>query len=89
MVRLAHSCSCKGIVIYSLRLSISWNLREKVSRLCTWQAAQRGTWTARLAHSCSPSCKAVTLVADGRLTLGIYTVRDVKQVPQILHACSS
>ena len=52
------------------------------------QASQKGNFTARLAHSCVPSCKAVTMIAGGRLLIGIYTTRAVAKV--LCHvACSA
>lgn len=42
-------------------------------------ASQKGNFTARMAHSCMPTCKAITIVAGGRLVVGIYTTRPVAE----------
>lgn len=44
------------------------------------QASQKGCFSARMAHSCTPSCRTITMVAGGQLTLAIYTTRCVAQV---------
>ena len=44
------------------------------------QASLRGNFTARFAHSCAPSCRTITMVAGGQLTLAIYTTRAVAEV---------
>lgn len=56
-------------------------LALKGTACCLPQASQKGNFTARLAHSCVPSCKAVTLIAGGRLVIGIYTTRPIAEVP--------
>jgi hypothetical protein len=40
-------------------------------------AVQKGNFVSRLSHSCSPNCRSVTVIADGRLTVGVWTTRDV------------
>jgi len=41
------------------------------------QAAKKSNFVSRLGHSCDPNCRNITVVAGGRLTLGVWTTRDV------------
>jgi len=40
-------------------------------------AVQKGNFVSRLSHSCSPNCRSVTVIVDGRLTVGVWTTCDV------------
>jgi len=31
-----------------------------------------------LSHSCDPNCSTVVMAADGKYTIGIYALRDIK-----------
>lgn len=37
----------------------------------------RSNFVSRLNHSCDPNCRSITVVAGGRLTLGVWTTRPV------------
>ncbi|KAK9818057.1 hypothetical protein WJX72_006388 [[Myrmecia] bisecta] len=41
------------------------------------EAAQKASFASRLSHSCTPNCHTMSLAVDGRLTIGIFTSRDV------------
>lgn len=41
------------------------------------QAVERGNFVSRLSHSCGPNCRSVTVAVNGRLTVGVWTTRDV------------
>ena len=38
---------------------------------------ERGNFVSRLSHSCGPNCRSVTVAVNGRLTVGVWTTRDV------------
>jgi hypothetical protein len=40
-------------------------------------AASKGNFSARLSHSCDPNCRTVPMAAGGRLTIGVWTTREV------------
>ncbi|KAI3436022.1 hypothetical protein D9Q98_002079 [Chlorella vulgaris] len=40
-------------------------------------AAAKGNFTSRLCHSCEPNCKTMSVVAGGRITVGVFTTRPV------------
>lgn len=40
-------------------------------------AVQKGNFVSRLSHSCNPNCRSVTVIVGGRLTVGVWTTRDV------------
>ncbi len=39
--------------------------------------AAQGSFASRMSHSCTPNCAAVVVSVDGRLTIAIYTKRDI------------
>ena len=41
------------------------------------EAMHKGSFASRLSHSCEPNCQTVTFTKDGKLTLGMFTVRDI------------
>ena len=44
-----------------------------------------------MSHSCTPNCQAVVMAASGKLTIALYTLRQVLALqprePAYLHAC--
>jgi len=41
------------------------------------EAARRTSFASRLSHSCDPNCRTVVTSANGRLTLAVYTSRQI------------
>lgn len=40
-------------------------------------AAAKGAVASRMSHSCTPNCQAVVMACNGRLTIALYTLRQV------------
>ena len=44
-----------------------------------------------MSHSCTPNCQAVVMAANGKLTIALYTLRQVLELQlwdvAYLHAC--
>ena len=37
-----------------------------------------GTYAARLSHSCDPNCWAVPVIRDGKYTIAMLAIKDIK-----------
>ena len=37
----------------------------------------QGAFASRMSHSCTPNCQAVVMAANGKLTIALYTLRQV------------
>jgi len=42
-------------------------------------AAAKGTFASRMSHSCDPNCQVAVLSVDGRLTIAMYTTKEIKK----------
>ncbi|CAG9334422.1 unnamed protein product [Blepharisma stoltei] len=49
----------------------------------------RGNWTCKINHSCYPNCEARTVIANGRYTIGLYTIRRIKSLEELTWNYSS
>ena len=38
----------------------------------------KGAFSSRLSHSCTPNCSTVMHVVDGRYSIGMFAIRDIK-----------
>lgn len=42
-----------------------------------------GSYASRLSHSCSPNCGTVTMVAEGKYSIGMYALADIKYLDEL------
>lgn len=42
-----------------------------------------GSYGSRLSHSCTPNCGTVTMVADGKYSIGMYALNDIKYLDEL------
>ena len=41
------------------------------------EAMHKGSFASRLSHSCEPNCQTVTFAQNGKLSLGMFTTKDI------------
>lgn len=42
-------------------------------------AASKGTFAGRMSHSCDPNCQLTVIAVNGRLTIAMYTTKEIHQ----------
>ena len=42
-----------------------------------------GSYGSRLSHSCTPNCGTVTMVAEGKYSIGMYALNDIKYLDEL------
>lgn len=42
-----------------------------------------GSYGSRLSHSCTPNCGTVTMIAEGRYSIGMYALTDIKYLDEL------
>jgi len=52
-------------------------------------AAAKGAFASRMSHSCTPNCQAIVMACGGRLTIALYTLRDVQEGEELTFDYSS
>jgi len=52
-------------------------------------AAAKGAVASRMSHSCTPNCQAVVMACNGRLTIALYTLREVHEGEELTFDYSS
>ncbi|KAL4445829.1 hypothetical protein ABPG77_009028 [Micractinium sp. CCAP 211/92] len=52
-------------------------------------AAAKGALASRMSHSCTPNCQAIVMACNGRLTIALYTLRQVYEGEELTFDYSS
>ena len=74
----ASLACCRSVLCASVHLWVSARVTQAQLSSAAWV---QGAFASRMSHSCTPNCHAVVMAAAGKLTIALYTLRQVHARP--------